>query len=267
VVGMNNPYGLGGLPPGWDQYFQQIQIAEQREQGIKRLADHLNKGFKGQNPQQLGMMLMAMSQMNPEDLVLLLGMLKPEVMEQLMEATSQTAFQPKSAPPVGGGFNGAGAQNSGAPAGPGQRSTAGVQGAPNVQGAKNLTPEQKKNAQIIIEEGRKMGASDRDIQIALMTAMQESSLRNLSGGDRDSAGLFQQRPSQGWGSFAQVTDPHYSAQTFYKHLLAVKNRDSMPLTQAAQTVQRSAYPDAYAKWQGLAAGLMQELGGGGGMIA
>ena len=105
-----------------------------------------------------------------------------------------------------------------------------------------------------------MGASPRDIQIALMTAMQESNLENLNYGDRDSVALFQQRPSCGWGTVAQCTDPRYASQQFYKHLLANKSRDSMSLTQAAQAVQRSAYPDAYAKWEGLAAGILQDLG-------
>lgn len=92
--------------------------------------------------------------------------------------------------------------------------------------------------------------SERDIQIALMTAMQESSLRNLHGGDRDSQGLFQQRPSQGWGTVAQVTDPYYASKKFYSVLKGVKNRDSLTMGQAAQRVQRSKYPDAYDKWQG-----------------
>ena len=138
----------------------------------------------------------------------------------------------------------------------------GIQGAPDIAGAQGLTAEQRANAEIIISVGRDMGASERDIQIALMTALQESSLKNLNYGDRDSLGLFQQRPSQGWGTPAQVTDPIYSSRKFYQGLMALDDRNSMALTQAAQAVQRSAYPDAYAKWQGMAAGLMIELGQG-----
>ena len=93
--------------------------------------------------------------------------------------------------------------------------------------------------------------------MALATAMQESLLRNINYGDRDPLGLFQQRPSQGWGTPAQVTDPAYSTTIFIERLLAVPGWDTMPV--AAQTVQRSAFPAAYAKWEGLAADLVQTL--------
>jgi hypothetical protein len=132
-----------------------------------------------------------------------------------------------------------------------------------MRGLGRLSGEQRQNAQIIINEGRQMGASNRDIQVALMTAMQESNLRNLPGGDRDSAGLFQQRPSCGWGSYSQVTNPQYAARTFFRHLMANPNRDSMSLTQEAQSVQRSAFPYAYAKWEGIAAALVGQSGGPG----
>lgn len=109
-----------------------------------------------------------------------------------------------------------------------------------------------------------MGASQRDIQIALMTAMQESSLRNLNYGDRDSLGLFQQRPSQGWGTRAQVTDPSYASRKFYEALLRDGSRNSRSLTQAAQRVQRSAFPNAYAKHERGAADILAQLGDFGG---
>lgn len=124
------------------------------------------------------------------------------------------------------------------------------------------------NAQIIISVGRQLGASDRDIQIGLMTALQESDLRNINYGDRDSLGLFQQRPSMGWGTREQVTDPYYAARTFFQGkpgnpgLFSIKNRDSLPLTVAAQKVQRSAFPDAYAKHEGAARELMGLPAGG-----
>jgi murein DD-endopeptidase MepM/ murein hydrolase activator NlpD len=93
--------------------------------------------------------------------------------------------------------------------------------------------------------------------------MQESSLRNLPGGDRDSVGLFQQRPSQGWGTPAQLADPAYAAGKFYSALAAVPGWQAMPLTQAAQAVQRSAHPDAYAKWETDAGALVTEVTGQG----
>lgn len=127
--------------------------------------------------------------------------------------------------------------------------------------------EQLANARVIAQVGRQMGASQRDIQIALMTAMQESGLRNLRYGDRDSQGLFQQRPSQGWGTVAQVTNPQYSSRKFYEALLKDSRRDSRSLTQAAQRVQRSAFPDAYAKHEGSASQLLSQLGQGGAEVA
>jgi hypothetical protein len=85
------------------------------------------------------------------------------------------------------------------------------------------------------------------VTIALATALQESGLRNIAHGDRDSLGLFQQRPSQGWGTPKEILDPTYAAGEFYKHLVKVRDYQSLPLTVAAQRVQRSGYPEAYAK--------------------
>jgi hypothetical protein len=85
--------------------------------------------------------------------------------------------------------------------------------------------------------------------VAEATAMQESKLRNLGYGDRDSVGLFQQRPSQGWGTAAQIMDPVYSSTKFYQALVSVSGWQSMTLTQAAQAVQKSGAPDAYAAHQ------------------
>jgi hypothetical protein len=105
-----------------------------------------------------------------------------------------------------------------------------------------------------------LGAPPRAWVIALATAMQESTLRNIPYGDRDSEGLFQQRPSQGWGTQAQVTDPVYATTQFIQRLLAVPGWDAMALTDAAQIVQRSAFPDAYRKWEVLATQLVTQLG-------
>lgn len=85
--------------------------------------------------------------------------------------------------------------------------------------------------------------------IAVATAMQESKLINVGFGDRDSLGLFQQRPSQGWGSPDQVMDPTYATNAFLARLIHVADWATLPLTQAAQAVQRSGFPDAYAQWE------------------
>jgi hypothetical protein len=108
------------------------------------------------------------------------------------------------------------------------------------------SPEQTDNAATIAGVGRKLGVPDRAVTIALATAIQESGLANLQGGDRDSVGLFQQRPSQGWGTEAQLTDTVTSTTKFYDALLAIPGWAGMDVTQAAQRVQRSGYPEAYA---------------------
>jgi murein DD-endopeptidase MepM/ murein hydrolase activator NlpD len=105
------------------------------------------------------------------------------------------------------------------------------------------------NATTIIAVGAQRGIPVRGQVIALATAMQESGLRSLPGGDHDSVGLFQQRPSQGWGSPQQLQDPAYAAGKFYDKLTTVTGWQQLPLTEAAQAVQVSAYPDAYAKWE------------------
>ncbi|MFD0266942.1 hypothetical protein ACFVGY_10140 [Streptomyces sp. NPDC127106] len=111
----------------------------------------------------------------------------------------------------------------------------------------DMTPEQAANAATIAAVGVARGLPDRAVTIALATAMQESALRNLNHGDRDSLGLFQQRPSQGWGTPEQIRDPVYSAGIFYDRLVQVKGYSRLPLTEAAQKVQLSGYPQAYAK--------------------
>ncbi len=112
-----------------------------------------------------------------------------------------------------------------------------------------LDIDQMANAATIAAVGIRRNVPARAVQIALATSLQESKLRNLTGGDRDSVGLFQQRPSQGWGTVAQVGDPSYAANRFYGALTKVKRWQTMTVTQAAQAVQRSAHPDAYAQWE------------------
>jgi hypothetical protein len=124
-----------------------------------------------------------------------------------------------------------------------------------------LTPEQTANAATIAAVGKRLGVPNHGVTIALATAFQESKLRNLDYGDRDSLGLFQQRPSQGWGSAATVQDPRRSSVSFYTHLLRVRGWASLPVTVAAQRVQRSAAPDAYAQWEEASRELARALTG------
>ncbi|RCG14955.1 NlpC/P60 family protein [Streptomyces reniochalinae] len=128
--------------------------------------------------------------------------------------------------------------------------------------------EQVPNAKKIQATGVALKIPPRGQVVALATALQESGLRNLNYGDRDSLGLFQQRPSQGWGTAQQVRDPVHAATSFYTHLKKVSGWQSMTVAQAAQAVQASGFPDAYAKWESLATALQKALakslkGGGG----
>ncbi|WP_215815586.1 hypothetical protein ABFU82_02155 [Nocardioides sp. WV_118_6] len=110
----------------------------------------------------------------------------------------------------------------------------------------DLSGEQAENASLIAAIAVRRGLPARATSIALATAYQESKLRNIDYGDRDSIGLFQQRPSQGWGTRKQILDPTYSANAFFDALVEVDGYEGMEITVAAQAVQRSAYPDAYA---------------------
>ncbi|MBQ1073873.1 hypothetical protein KBX06_11985 [Micromonospora sp. C31] len=135
----------------------------------------------------------------------------------------------------------------------------GVQGA---QSRVDLTDEQVANVKAIIAATKKAGMDERAAVVSIATALQESKLENLGHlGDRndhDSQGLFQQRPSSGWGTVEQITDPEYSTLAFLKGLKQVDGWQDMPLTEAAQTVQVSAYPDHYAQWEQQAADLVAE---------
>ena len=122
-----------------------------------------------------------------------------------------------------------------------------------------LAADQWDNARTIAQVGYDRGLPERAVVIALATAVQESTLHNLDHGDRDSLGLFQQRPSQGWGSPAQVQDPVYAAGRFYDSLVEVPGWDTMRLTDAAQTVQRSAFPELYQQHEPLAVALVAAL--------
>jgi cell wall-associated NlpC family hydrolase len=119
--------------------------------------------------------------------------------------------------------------------------------------------EQIPNAKTIQATGVAMNIPARGQIVALATALQESGLRNLTYGDRDSLGLFQQRPSQGWGTANEILDPVHASTKFYEALEKVSGWQSLSVTQAAQAVQKSGFPEAYAKWEPLATALQQAI--------
>lgn len=134
-----------------------------------------------------------------------------------------------------------------------------------------LTEEMRTNARVIVDVGRALGVPDQGIVVALAAAAQESGLTNVGHGDLDSLGLFQQRPSQGWGTVDEVLDPVRAAMAFYggatnpnagrtRGLLDIDGWESLSITQAAQAVQLSDYPDHYAKWEVSARAWLSELG-------
>ncbi|NES17371.1 hypothetical protein G3559_27265 [Micromonospora sp. PPF5-17B] len=135
----------------------------------------------------------------------------------------------------------------------------GVQG---TQSKITLNDEQTANAKAIIAATKKAGLPERAAVISIATSLQESKLENLGHlgdkNDHDSLGLFQQRPSSGWGTPEQITNPEYATLAFEKGLKQVDGWQDMPLTQAAQTVQVSAYPDAYAQWEQQAADIVAQ---------
>ncbi|MEU6078357.1 hypothetical protein [Micromonospora sp. NPDC047074] len=134
-----------------------------------------------------------------------------------------------------------------------------------VQGAQSRVPldqAQRANAKAIIEEAKETGVGERGAVIGIATSLQESKLYNLGHlgmyNDHDSQGLFQQRPSSGWGSPDQITDPEYASRAFFEALKNVGGWQDLPLTTAAQTVQVSAYPFAYAQWEEQAADIVSQ---------
>jgi hypothetical protein len=136
----------------------------------------------------------------------------------------------------------------------------GVQG---VQSRIALDDAQLANAREIVATARETGVGERGAVIGVATAIQESKLYNLGHlgavNDHDSQGLFQQRPSSGWGSVEEVTDPEYASTAFFTALKNVPGWRELPLTAAAQTVQVSAYPFAYAQWEHQAAEIVGEV--------
>ena len=131
----------------------------------------------------------------------------------------------------------------------------------SADGRPALNATQIGDAQIIYTVAEDLQLPARAPVIAIAAAMQESGLRNLTGGDADSLGLFQQRPSQGWGSPAGILNPVDAASAFYAHLVQVAGWQTLPLAVAAQDVQHSGDPGAYAKWESLADALVSTFSG------
>lgn len=130
--------------------------------------------------------------------------------------------------------------------------------------AQELATDQAANAALITAVAVRRGLPARAASIALATSMQESKLRNIGHGDQagpDSRGLFQQRPSQGWGTAEQVMDPYHASNAFYDALMKVSGYQSLEITDAAQRVQHSAYPGAYARHEGMARAFASALSG------
>jgi cell wall-associated NlpC family hydrolase len=127
--------------------------------------------------------------------------------------------------------------------------------------APDVTAEQMSNAAVIVAVAKQMGVPEPGWVVAIAAALQESGLRNLNYGDRDILGLFQQRPSMGWGTREQITTPSYAATKFFEHLQAMPNWQRMSVTDAAQAVQRSGFPHAYAKHEDTARAIVAAVSG------
>jgi hypothetical protein len=131
------------------------------------------------------------------------------------------------------------------------------------QNSMPISADQQANATTIVQQAlaKKMGI--RSAVIAVATSMQESQLQNIASGDRDSLGLFQQRPSMGWGTPQQILDPQFSADTFLTALQQYQASNpgwaTQPLWTSAQGVQKSGVPTAYAQWESQAAQLVQQI--------
>ncbi|WP_158885517.1 C40 family peptidase [Amycolatopsis anabasis] len=126
--------------------------------------------------------------------------------------------------------------------------------------AGNLNDEQRQIVSLIVEIGKQRNLSPRAWQIAIQAGMTESGLRNLNYGDRDSLGIFQMRPSMGWGTVEQVTNPPYQVNKFYDVLSAVPDWEKRRPGESAQAVERSGFPDRYHKWEPMAVHLVENVG-------
>jgi len=142
----------------------------------------------------------------------------------------------------------------------GQGARCSVQAGKAVDGV-TLSPSQLNDARLIYNVSRTLQLPGRAAVIAIATSMQESSLVDEPYGTSDSLGLFQQRPSEGWGTPTQIMDPIYASTKFYQALALVPAWETLPLTIIAQEVQGSGYPAAYAKWEDLADALVATFNG------
>src|SRR5262249_38622142 len=124
-----------------------------------------------------------------------------------------------------------------------------------------LTAEQAAMATTITATAKRLQLPNHAVTVGLATALQESGLRNLDHGDRDSVGVFQQRPSKGWGTPKQLQTPDYAASAFFESLGQLPNWQALSVNDAAQTVQHSAYPQAYGRWEVKARALARDLTG------
>ncbi|SCE89927.1 hypothetical protein GA0070607_2976 [Micromonospora coriariae] len=163
---------------------------------------------------------------------------------------------------AGGVFAGPIAAHAATPAVDGKPAAVAVAKVQGAQSHIDLNDEQTANVKAIIAATKKAGLPERAAVISIATSLQESKLENLGHlgdmNDHDSLGLFQQRPSSGWGTPEQITNPEYSTTAFLKGLKQVDGWQDMALTDAAQTVQVSAYPDAYAQWEQQATDLVAQ---------
>ncbi|HYZ37145.1 MAG TPA: C40 family peptidase, partial [Pseudonocardiaceae bacterium] len=125
----------------------------------------------------------------------------------------------------------------------------------------DLDTEQRAIVELIIAIGKQRRLPPRAWQIAIQAGMTESRLHNLHYGDRDSLGIFQMRPSQGWGTVAQVTDPVYEINKFYDVLVRVPEWETQRPGDSAQDIERSAFPARYHQWEPLAVNVISAVGG------
>jgi hypothetical protein len=127
--------------------------------------------------------------------------------------------------------------------------------------AVDFDPEQAADAATVAAVAKRRGLPNHAVTVALAAALQESKLYNDNFGDRDSIGIFQQRPSQGWGTPAQLIDPAYAANAFFSHLEKIPSWRTLEVAKAAQLVQHSADGSAYAQWEDRARALAGALTG------
>jgi hypothetical protein len=184
---------------------------------------------------------------------ILVGVLVAAVFAAVLTTTAVTKVVVDQQQAAAGGITNTACNAAIGPTQPGQP----AQGAAD---ASNLDQEQKGTVALIISIGKQRSLAPRAWQVAIQAGMTESGLRNLGHGDRDSLGIFQMRPSMNWGSAAEVTNPNYAINKFFDVLTSVPDWANLRPGEAAQSVERSGFPDRYHKWEAMAAVLVQNLG-------